>query len=203
MISLLVTIIIISISCYIYDFELKILLFEKLNLHPFDKQLRDTEKEYDIFLLYNRDDEVWVVNTLRVGLEEFGYKLCIGARDFTVGAANTAELANALTNSHRVIVVVSQSFINNDRDMSDFYHACEYQSATTRQRFIILVKIRERLNFRDHDVLKTYLSTNYFVPIRARRFWPRLRYWLPPLQKKRIPASTDNIDEEEEPSQII
>lgn len=196
--ALVIVVVALTITCYKYEFEIKIHLFEKFNWHPFDKQDREIGKEYDVYLMYCKDDEGYAINTLLVGLEQFGYKVFIGVRDFTIGASTAAEMAEAFSKSHRVLVVVSQKFLNNKYAMSDFYHAYEHDRSATRRRFLVLVKLRERLNIEQHDIFKKYLSTDYFLPARVKSFWHKLRYWLPPIEKKQLPASTDNIEEESE-----
>ena len=185
-----------SISCYVYRFEIKILLLEKLDWHPFDKQKEDDGKKHDVYLMYCQADESWVINTLLVGLNKFRYKTCVPDRDFTVGASTAAEMAEAFSKTRRVLVVLSQSFVNNKYAMSDFYHAYEHDRSATRRRFLVLVKLREKIDFGRHDIFKKYLSTNYFLPIRIRSFWSRLRYWLPPIEQQKLPAITDNMVDE-------
>ena len=194
--ALMIFIIITSISCYVYRFEIKVLLFEKLDWHPFDKQEEDDGRKHDVYLMYCQADESWVINTLLVGLNKFGYKTCVPDRDFTAGASTAAEMAEAFSKTHRVLVVVSQSFVNNKYAMSDFYHAYEHARSATRRRFLVLVKLREKIDFGRHDIFKKYLSTNYFLPIRIRSFWSRLRYWLPPIYEQKLPAITDNMAED-------
>ena len=210
LIALLIFVTITTISCYVYRFEIKVLLFEKLNWHPFDKQETDEGKLHDVYLMYCQADESWVLSTLLVGLTNCGYKTCVPDRDFAVGASTASEMAEAFSNTHRVLVVVSQSFINNKYAMSDFYHAYEHDRSATRRRFLVLVKLREKINFGKHEIFKKYLSTNYFLPIRVSSFWSRLRYWLPPIRQERLPAITDNIsvdeafiDEEEDDSSDV
>ena len=191
--SLVIVTIIMSISCYIYRFEIKIHLFEKLDWHPFDKTKNEEDKEYDVYLLYCRNDEEWVINTLLVGLKHYGYRTCVPDRDFTVGASTAEEMSSAFSKTHRVLVVVSQSFIDDVNAMSDFYHAYEHDRSVTRGRFLVLIKLQNKINFGERqEIFKRYLSTNYFVPVKSRSFWSRLRYWLAPIKEEDI---TDSISE--------
>ena len=190
--SLVITTIIMSISCYIYRFEIKIHLFEKLDWHPFDKTKNEENKEYDVYLLYCRNDEEWVINTLLVGLKHYGYRTCVPDRDFTVGASTAEEMSSAFSKTHRVLVVVSQSFIDDVNAMSDFYHAYEHDRSVTRGRFLVLIKLQNKINFGERqEIFKRYLSTNYFVPVKSRSFWSRLRYWLPSTRLQDIYGCTE------------
>ena len=197
LIALMIFVAITSISCYVYRFEIKVHLFEKLDWHPFDKQEEDDGKKHDVYLMYCQADESWVINTLLVGLNKFGYKTCVPDRDFAVGASTAAEMAEAFSKTRRVLVVLSQSFVNNKYAMSDFYHAYEHDRSATRRRFLVLVKLREKINFGRHDIFKKYLSTNYFLSITISSFWSRLRYWLPPIDEQRLPTITDNMATED------
>ena len=196
---LVVASIIIFITCYNYECEIKILLFEKFNWHPFDKQECEENKEHDVYLMYSHEDEFWVMNTLLEGLEKSGYRTFVPDRDFTVGASTADEMSNAFSKTRRVLVVISQKFINNRNAMSDFYHAYEHDRSSTGKRFLVLIKLKEKINFGErHKIFQRYLNTNYFVPIQARYFWSRLHYWLPPPNNKQLPASTDNTEIDDE-----
>lgn len=188
---------VVSMTIHIYAFELKILLFEKLNLHPLDRNKDDrTRKSYDAYLMYCDDDYRYATETLLVGLERCGYRIYVPDRDMALGAITAEARANALADSHRVIVVISQKFVNDDRSMCAFLHAFDHDNAPTRQRYLVLIRLRRKINFRHHDVFKKYLSTNFFVAANSKRFWSNLTYWLP-LIRHSLPDATSNIREDE------
>ncbi|XP_067935780.1 toll-like receptor 13 [Watersipora subatra] len=192
-----VTVIMVSIACYIYEFEIKVLLFEKLNWHPFDKQIEDEEKEHDAYLMYCTEDESWVISTLLAGLERSGYRTCVPDRDFTIGASTAEEMAQAFSKTHRVIVVISQSFVDNTNAMSDFFHAYNHDRSATQKRFLVLIKLQKDVKFGDrNEIFKRYISTNYYVSVRSKTFWPRLQYWLPNVKRRPLPDSMENIEPE-------
>lgn len=198
LICVVIATVMVGTSIYIYRFEIKILLFEKLNWHPFDKQDWTEDKEYDLYLMYDRKDESWTINTLLVGLERLGYRTCVSDRDFALGSSTAAEMAESFTKTHRVVVVVSQSFVDNDNAMSDFYHAYQHDRSPTGRRFLILINLNNNINFRDRHIFKKYISTNYFIPIQVSNFWVQIRYWLPRVKKLELPSITDNIESDVE-----
>ena len=153
-----------SITIYIYSFELKILLFEKFNLHPFDRTNQDhQQKDYDVYLMYCDADFNLAVHTLLPGLERLGYRVFVPERDMGLGAVTAEARANALTRSHRAVVLVSQSFIDTQSSMTEFFHAHEHENSATRKRFLVLIKLREKINYKNYDIFKKYFSTNFFA----------------------------------------
>lgn len=196
----MITTIMTSISVYIYSFELKILLFEKLNLHPFDRSKHDEDdKDYDVYLMYSDADLIWATQNLLPGIEKLGFRVFVAERDMELGAITAEARASALTRSHRVVVVVSQKFINSEVSMNEFYHADAHENSATRKRFLVLIKLikpNEKIDYKTHDIFKKYMSTNFFVSVRSRKFWYNLRYWLP-MVRDRLPDITNCPDHDE------
>ena len=187
-----------SITIYIYSFELKILLFEKFNLHPFDRTNQDhQQKDYDVYLMYCDADFNLAVHTLLPGLERLGYRVFVPERDMELGAVTAEARANALTRSHRAVVLVSQSFIDSQSSMTEFFHAYEHENSATRKRFLVLIKLSEKINYKNYDIFKKYFSTNFFVSVTSKKFWYNLRYWLPAVREQ-LPDITSCLDEEDE-----
>lgn len=188
-----------SVAVYVYSFELKIILFEKLNLHPFDRSSVDSESlDYDLYLMYNYADSPWATEKLLPGLEKFGYRVYVPERDMGIGEITAEARANAFASTHRVLVVVSQKFIDSGESMKEFFHAHEHENSTTRKRYLVLVKLNEKINYRTYDIFKKYMSTNFFVSVKSRKFWYNLRYWLPMVRERLPDISTHNNEQHDE-----
>ena len=188
-----------TITVYIYSFELKILLFEKLNLHPFDRTKVDSEDlQYDVYLMYNYKDARWATEKLLPGLEKLGYRVYVPDRDMGIGVITAEARSQAFSQTHRVVVVVSQRLIDNVESMNEFFHAHEHENSAIRKRFLVLIKLNKIIDYGDHDIFKKYISTNYFVSVRSSKFWYNLRYWLPMVREKLPDISNQQQDDQQE-----
>ncbi|KAL4218406.1 hypothetical protein ACF0H5_023142 [Mactra antiquata] len=68
---------------------------------------------YDAFVAYSQNDSDWVTGKLLPILEtEYEYKLCIHERDFGVGAYINDNIVQNINNSKRMLLVLSESFVN-------------------------------------------------------------------------------------------
>lgn len=83
LVTVIITFIMVATICYKYRDELKIILFEKFNIHIFDKQELHSKK-YDAYLLYSDNDYCWPQNTLLPRMEP-PYKLFVRNRDLQYG----------------------------------------------------------------------------------------------------------------------
>ena len=191
--ALILLTIILLCFVYYYRFEITVIIFEKLNWHPFDKQDEGLCKIYDAYLMYCDSDHKYAQNTILKGLVKKGYRIADHLRERELGALTEEETAKFLGQSHRVIVVVSQNLLCDTKVMHDFYRAESQGKAHGKKRFIIMVVMHDKLNFGKHPVFLHYINTNYFIKVTSNRFWPRLFYWLPQKQCDDLPAPIENI----------
>ena len=67
---------------------------------------------YDVFVSYCADDRFWVHDGLMKTLEDkYGFRLCIHYRDFPVGGTISSAIIQAIKQSNRLILVVSDRSI--------------------------------------------------------------------------------------------
>ena len=84
---------------------------------------------YDAFVSYaheNNRDLTWVLNDLRVNLEETPepFRLCIGhARDFVPGTPHIEAITEAIHNSRKTIIVLSPSYLDSEWCYYETQHA--------------------------------------------------------------------------------
>lgn len=189
-----IAIFILVLTCFSYRFEISVLIYEKLNLHPFDRQTEEPDKKYDTYIMYADHDYRWAQNTLLVGLERNRYRVADSLRDSMPGRCTEEEMAEFISQSHRVLVVLSKHFIEDESLMSDFYRAETQGKSYGNRRFLIIVTLQKNINIRDHPVFARYINTNYFIPHNSRRFWHRLFYWLPAINHStRLPSTEENL----------
>ncbi len=72
------------------------------------------QKQYDIFVSYSRLDRGWVQAELIPRLERHGLKVCIGYRDFEIGAPILHNIEYAVDNCPRTILVLTPSWLESE-----------------------------------------------------------------------------------------
>jgi len=123
--------------------------------------------KYDAFIACHETDENWVMDHLLPHLEEENdFKLCFYRRDFTPGQYITSCIAEHMTDSYKVVLVLSNSFLSSTW--------CQYESSLAQQMSIerghnlvvpiILSKINKEIMDRTTDVL---LKSVVYLP------WPK------------------------------
>uniref|UniRef100_A0A8C4TKJ3 Toll-like receptor 22 n=1 Tax=Erpetoichthys calabaricus TaxID=27687 RepID=A0A8C4TKJ3_ERPCA len=71
--------------------------------------------EYDAFVSYNRNDELWVLKELIPNLEEKqGWKLCLHHRDFEPGKAIVENIVDSIYRSRKTICLISRHFLESE-----------------------------------------------------------------------------------------
>ena len=187
---LLGLLLIISLPMYRFRGEIKVLVYVHLKWHPFDKSDDSDiiEKLYDAFVSYSGYDYDWVVDTLRPMIEsdETPYRLCLHDRDFMCGAAIQDNILNSVKYSRRMILLVTERFLQSEWCLLEFRAAHE-RVLRDRTNYLIVV-LFDDINIEDLDEdLKLYLRTNTYLSISNKWFWQKLLYAMPekPLAKLR------------------
>ena len=89
------------------------------NKHRFvDGRMAVNQNEYDIYCvndLKSDADRYWTNHILLPKVEEeWQLRMCLEERDFEPGAYIGDNIANAITHSHKVVLIVSQSFVRSE-----------------------------------------------------------------------------------------
>ncbi|KAB1280541.1 Toll-like receptor 4 [Camelus dromedarius] len=142
------------------------------------------ENTYDAFVIYSSQDEDWVRNELVKNLEEGvpPFQLCLHYRDFIPGVAIAANIIQeGFHKSRKVIVVVSQHFIQSRWCIFEYEIAQTWQFLSSRAGiiFIVLQKLEKSL-LRQQVELYRLLSRNTYLEwedtvLGRHIFWRRLR----------------------------
>ena len=161
--------------------ELKLLLYTRFNWHPFDRvDDSDPSKIYDAFVSYNIGEYSWVQDTLKKKLENENppYKLCIHQRDFLVGVPIVDNICDSVKKSRRMIMVLSNNFIQSQLCMLEFSVA--YQKVIEERNNYLIIVLYDDVDMAKLDGdLKHYLRTNTYLDINNKGFWQKLKYALP------------------------
>lgn len=166
------------IACLVYKFYFHLMLLAGC------KKYGRGENTYDAFVVYSSQDEAWVRNELVKNLEEGvpPFKLCLHYRDFIPGVAIAANIIQeGFHKSRKVIVVVSQHFIQSRWCIFEYEIAQTWQFLSSRSGiiFIVLQKLEKSL-LRQQVELYRLLSRNTYLEwedhaLGRHIFWRRLR----------------------------
>lgn len=138
-----------------FYFQVRILL-RKFGLWCWDDDLE--HKEYDVFVSFSHQDELYVMQELVPRLESGRNKLrlCLHYRDWVVGDYIPSQIARSVEQSRKTLIVLSEHFARSD------WAQMEFRAAHGRERLLVLVlgALEER-NL--HPDLRAYISTNTYI----------------------------------------
>ncbi|XP_070539663.1 toll-like receptor Tollo [Ptychodera flava] len=140
----------------------------------------EENKVYDAFLSFSSEDLDWVKNTLLKNLEEHDppYKVCIHHRDFIVGACIAESIVEAIEQSSRTILVLTNNFLESEWCAYEFKQAHHQVLLDKSSRLIVLIMEDIDQDKLDRE-LKTYLQTNTYLEKEDPLFWEKLYYAMP------------------------
>ena len=163
-------------------------VFTRFNWYPFVRRDdSDPSKIYDAFVSYSGSDYKWVMDTLRVRLENHDppFKLCIDQRDFEIGAPILENILNSINQSKRMIVVLSRNFAKSKFCLLEF-RAAHQKVLEDGMNYLIIILFDDVDMAEVHDEIKLYMRTNTYLSVSNRWFWEKLVYALP-QNRERIP----------------
>ena len=178
---LIVLIIILAGIVYKFRLEIRVLLYAKFNLRPFDNyKFDDDQKQFDAFISYSEKDYKWVVHTLVHQLEgpRFHRKVCVHYRDFPVGAPVIENILWAIRSSRCTLLLLTKDFLQSEWCMYEFREAHRTLLESKDNKLIIVLKADVDRKEVDEN-LKAYLWTHTYMDVRDKWFWSKLDYVLP------------------------
>jgi hypothetical protein len=160
---------------------MKVLLYTHFNWHPFDRiDDSDPSKTYDAFISFSGHDREWVLKELKHKLENNAppYRLCYHDRDFEVGATIHDNIINSVEKSKRMIMVLSNNFLESEWCRLEFRAAHQKVLEDKTNYLIIILFEGVDINTIDAEA-KLYLRTNTYLSVTNKWFWQKLLYSLP------------------------
>ncbi|XP_071137362.1 toll-like receptor 4 [Mytilus edulis] len=109
---------------YRYRWKLRYLYYmtkQKYRGYQLQQDRDETDYLYDAFISYADEDQMFVHDEMIKNLEDkYSMKLCLHKRDFTPGKDIAGNITNAIHNSRRTIVVMTENFLSSYWCMFEF-----------------------------------------------------------------------------------
>ncbi|KAM6128280.1 toll-like receptor 2 [Pterocles gutturalis] len=103
---------------------------------------RPENKPFDAFISYSEQDAKWTKENLLEKLEADGFKICYHERDFKPGHPILGNIFYCIENSHKVIFVLSPSFVNSCWCQYELYFA-EHRVLNENQDSLIMIVLED------------------------------------------------------------
>ncbi|KFV10328.1 Toll-like receptor 2 type-1 [Tauraco erythrolophus] len=103
---------------------------------------RPENKPFDAFVSYSEQDANWTKENLLQKLETDGFKICYHERDFKPGHPVLGNIFYCIENSHKVLFVLSPSFVNSCWCQYELYFA-EHRVLNENQDSLIMIVLED------------------------------------------------------------
>lgn len=103
---------------------------------------RPENKPFDVFISYSEEDANWTKENLLEKLETDGFKICYHERDFKPGHPVLGNIFYCIENSHKVLFVLSPSFVNSCWCQYELYFA-EHRVLNENQDSLIMIVLED------------------------------------------------------------
>ncbi|EDX04928.1 protein toll [Drosophila simulans] len=179
--GLVIVICLLTVFYLMFQQELKIWMYNNnLCLWWVSEEELDKDKTYDAFISYSHKDEE-LISKLLPKLESgpHPFRLCLHDRDWLVGDCIPEQIVRTVDDSKRVIIVLSQHFIDSVWARMEFRIAYQATLQDKRKRIIIILyRELEHMNGIDSE-LRAYLKLNTYLKWGDPLFWSKLCYAMP------------------------
>ncbi|XP_068009428.1 toll-like receptor 2 [Melanerpes formicivorus] len=103
---------------------------------------RPENKAFDAFISYSEHDAHWTKQNLLERLEADGFRICYHERDFKPGHPVLGNIFYCIENSHKVLFVLSPSFVNSCWCQYELYFA-EHRVLNENQDSLIMIVLED------------------------------------------------------------
>lgn len=155
LVAVAMTIVIVTIISYKKREDIKLLLFAKLAIRPFYSQAEIHTSRYDAYTMYSDLDYEWARNVLAEGLRRKGFRVYDKNEHSDFGTI-ADQIEEAMNLSHRIIVVLSKNFLNDQEMINEFYRADTHDKDRGTSRYIIPALLEQPDHLLSHQELKEH-----------------------------------------------
>ena len=174
----------------IFRREFVVILYAKFGMR-FSRD-KEEDRKFDTFIAYNQEDIGFVKHQLLRALEKMKpqFKICIHHRDFEIGNFITTNIINAIKQSRRTIILLSQSFIDSEWCKFEFEQA-HLQLLHDKSYRILVIALDDPKHLQNiPQLIQSYILTRTYLMGTDKLFWQKLLYQMP--EKK---ATNERDDE--------
>ncbi|CAH1791991.1 unnamed protein product [Owenia fusiformis] len=193
--GLLTAVVLIFLSAslgWYFRFHIRLKLFVWFGLR-FDK-IEESDKRYDAFLSYTGLNGEWVRDELLTRLENEGHNLCLHERDFAAGEPIVDNIIDAIEESRRTIIVLSNQFLRGGYTMYEFIKSHDDWVRGEREPVIVVlydpIGSLDKEELAKYPTLETYISTRTYLDRSNKYFWESILLAMP--RRKRTVNSVPN-----------
>ena len=191
----LLTLVTVILLLFLYRNEMRVWLHYKYGVRFFqrvDSDEVDSDKIFDVFVVYSAMDEMFVGQVLAPELElgSSHYRLCLYHRDLPSLQYVADAIVQAGDAARRQVIILSDAFLKQEWARYDFRSgltAALRAGGKHRTIFIVLGDISER---ELDPELRQHLKTCTVVRWGEAKFWHKLKFSLPDLSVSAMSQST-------------
>ena len=200
-------VIVVATTCslvYKFRFEVKLLTFKYCPCFSFlfrccRRHHKSTKKRHHAFIMYHHNLRQFVDKKIYKPLSKNGYSICIDYENLLPSGSVTRFIYQAIANSHRIIIVLNQDFLNSYWGRRELDQALlQYLEDTSMQFLVILMQDKATLR-NVPRWLKSYLRMNIYMEFGHPLFFRQLIMGMPLDPVLPLPTSGSQIFYGEQP----
>ncbi|KAL7740732.1 hypothetical protein ACLKA6_012352 [Drosophila palustris] len=152
----------------------------------------DTDLKVDAFLAFSHVDLELIkefIQKLEKGPR--GYQLCFYQRDWVIGDAISDCILKSIQESKRIIILMTNNFINSSWGRFEFRSAIKATSMDKNKRLIVILYPEVDIDKLDSE-LKRYMVYNTYLRRDDPQFWRKLMFAMP---HKRVDCEEPELSE--------
>ncbi|KAF6211370.1 hypothetical protein GE061_011882 [Apolygus lucorum] len=181
-----IVILLVTIMGFIFRKDVSLWIHSRYGVRVFsDAGEGEDDRLYDAYVVYSVKDEEFVSQVIASNLERTGYSLCLHYRDLHVMSPSylTDSILGASDAARRIVIVLSLSFLQNEWERPPFraaLQACLERTRARRSKVILLLTTDVGAD----PELQLLLKACKVISWGEKRFWEKLRYTMPDVQRK-------------------
>ena len=132
--------------------------------------------EFDAFIAHDHTDESWVLDDMYTFLaEDRSFNLCLGQKDFVPGTPIAENIAHAINNSRKIVLILTPAFVKSEWCLFEMHMALVVKG---KDHIVVILKEEVPVNEMNR-ALRTILRTITYIEYPAdatgmENFWSRV-----------------------------
>lgn len=175
-----------SLLIYFQSFTVKVLLFLYCGIHSFDRPKQSNEDmDYDVFVLYSRNDSAFVKTNVLDMLVSKGYRICDMYVGLVVGLSFLKNFEHMMNKSRKILFSWTTDMLTDKLLMSAWNMA--YDRAVNKFTDSVIIILDSDVRSKCYDPnLRKYVKSRKFIKKHSKLIQSSVCYLMPNLDKSRI-----------------